>query len=86
MLCCCPQGTGVVHEVAVGLEVQHELVSAAVGEANTEGHPDLCRGTQRTAGMSVWFVEVPELPDPLAGGTRGQDPVLIFNYIPRDHG
>ena len=39
-----PQGPCVVHEVAVWLEVEYQLVSATVGEAYTEGHPDLGRG------------------------------------------
>ena len=40
-----PQGPRVVHQVAVWLEVEHQLISATVGEAHTERHPDLGRGT-----------------------------------------
>ncbi len=77
-----PQRAGVEHQVAVGLDVDHEALVVAVRQRHAERDADLGRGAELGAGMAVRLVEVPDLADLALEVVRGQHPVLVLDDVP----
>ena len=77
-----PQRAGVEHQVAVGLDVDHDAPLALVRERDAERDADLGRGAELDAGMAVGLVEIPQLAHLLLEVVGGQHPVLVLDHLP----
>ena len=77
-----PERAGVEHQVAVGLDVDHDALRVAVRERHAERNADLGRGAELDAGMPVRLVEVPELAHLLLEVVGGEHPILVLDDLP----
>src|SRR5579884_3265466 len=69
-----PQRAGVVHQVAVGLQIDDQPAGALMGERNTERSADLRSGAELAPGVAVRAIEVPQLARPLVQCPGGEHP------------
>ena len=77
-----PERAGVEHQVAVGLDVDHDAAAALVRERNAERDADLGRGAELDAGMAIGPVEIPQLAHLLLEIVGGEHPVLVLDHLP----
>src|SRR6202048_5452834 len=73
---------GVVHQVAVGLEIDDQPAAAFVRERDSKRGPDLRSGTKLAPGVAVGAIEVPQLSRPLWQCPGGEQPVFVFDRLP----
>jgi len=72
----------VVHQVAVGLEIDHQPAAAFVRERDAKRGPDLRSGTKLAPGVAVGAIEVPQLSRPLVQCPGAEHPVFVFDRLP----
>src|SRR5262249_19233180 len=63
-------------------DIDYEATAAAVRQSDPKRHPDLRAGAERTAGVAIGPVEIPELENPILQRARGKHPVFVLDDLP----
>ena len=77
-----PQCARVEHQVAVGLNVDHQAFLVPVRERRAKRGADLGRGAEGVPRVAVGAVIVPQPVAPPAEIARGKHPVLVLDDAP----